>query len=151
MITTPPPNSKWDEEEWWHDMPITWEEPVPLKPEPFPEESPIDLYAKFKLQRKLDWLTNPVTALEFDGSLVGKSGRLNPIVQPATNSRVELGSLGRVALDASREFTLAGNNLNVIGASGLSRTTLVNSQLVSGVDAIPEIVGGAAMGGWIAR
>lgn len=137
IITTPPPVFELDDD-WWKSIPIVPIVPIPKQPVPI---APIDPRARFGIQPKGDWLTNPATVLEFGDRVVGQVGGFNPALVTGgialsdfgVSSSVHPGGTptpGNVTVTPGMSGLAAGavahGGLNVIGGSGLSSVTVSN-------------------------
>lgn len=127
VITPPPPVFELDDD-WWKFIPIVPIVPIPKQTVPI---TPIDPRARFGIQPKGDWLTNPATVLEFGDRVVGQVGGFNPALVTGgiggVSSSVNAGgtlTVGGVTVAPGMSGLTAGANahigLNVIGGSGLS-------------------------------
>lgn len=143
IITTPPPVFELDDD-WWKSIPIVPIVPIPKQPVPI---TPIDPRARFEIQLKGDWLTNPATVLEFGDRVVGQVGGFNPALVTAgialgdfgVSSSVNPGGTltpGSVTVAPGMSGLAAGavahGGLNVIGGSGLSSVLVSNMSALTG-------------------
>ncbi len=140
-VTPPPqPEPGWSHPQWWSDLAVVAEIP---RNEPAPDPADprggfgVDTRSLINPNPRFDWLANPGTALEFDGVLIGRAGRLGleilsagkdtnggaPVnVHPA--SGLALGSTlvvasGTGALERNGLTGTAGG-LNVVGGGGFN-------------------------------
>lgn len=167
VTQTPVPEPGWHLPDWFDDVVIVpevpWKEPRPGPGDPWLE---VDPDALVTVKRVDDWLVNPVTALSFDGSLVGATGR-SPItiLQSMDVATAVAGGAIPVALNAGSDvgpatsvivagasspetdlLTHTTATLNVVGASGFNATLGQNVNSVTmnlGAIAGPNAAAGA--------
>jgi ABC toxin N-terminal region/Neuraminidase-like domain len=157
VTRTPEPEVEWNEPDWWdklHLSPMVPKHKVPVPVDPRdpiwrPEIGP---RARFEVVSKQDWVANPETVMQFDGELIGPTGRAGLAIQSSlepssaledtsTVINVNAGSAiagGQtvVAVDnnalASAGLTRASRGLNVIGGDGLNSALLKNLNSLKG-------------------
>jgi hypothetical protein len=162
ITPTPQPEPGWKNPKWFEELEILpeipWKVPRPRPGDPWE----IDVDSLVGVKRRNDWLVNPITALVFDGELIGSSGRtrvtmlpssalMTAIVGGATPVSVTTGGGVGPATVAVTEVGVAGlpavltpnvGTLNVVGAAGF------NAPLANNLTATNLNV--AAIGGRIA-
>jgi len=152
---TPPEPSIAQREEWSIPLQFTdlqldddWLAGVSIKPEvPIIEQPiPIDPQARFKMQPQKDWVTDPVTALQFDEHLIGRGGRLHFPVPPDGINVGDLGPLVNLNLGSEvipGSGVSSGSRLNVIGGSGLNSALLENLNGLRSSNSTRSLLGGS--------
>ncbi len=129
--------------------------PIPSGPDP------IDPYAHFTFQRQTDWVTDPMTLVQYDQGFIGERGGLDvttvmvgtPQIGPFnTNVRVSAGSslalgttlvVNRNALDVSRNGILTTSKMvSVVGKDGLNPALLGSVQYSKDTDFNVGVNGG---------
>jgi len=167
VTTTPVPEPGYLDPDWFDQFEI-----LPTYPwrEPWPPVDPWVITDPDSLVKVLpvdDWLVNPVTAVAFDGVLVGANGRAPIAVLPSAD--VSLAVLGGAlpieinaggGVDGSKVLVAVGGaspetsvlthgsaTLNVIGAGGLNKTLIENANAVNiGREAFGAMGAGRAFG-----
>ncbi|MFN8499658.1 MAG: neuraminidase-like domain-containing protein [Anaerolineae bacterium] len=156
VTRTPRPEVEWDHPDWWDKLDLKPIVPRPKLPIPVRPDDPlwrneIDPRARFGLTERQDWLANPATVVQFDGELVGPTGRAGLALQPALagdaldgaapSVRVNAGSAiaagqAVVAVDsaalAATGLAQGTAGLNIIGSSGLNSALLKNVTALKG-------------------
>jgi peptidoglycan hydrolase-like protein with peptidoglycan-binding domain len=143
IITTPPPVFELDDD-WWKSILIVPIVPIPKQPVPI---TPIDPHARFGIQLKGDWLTNPATVLEFGDRVVGQVGGFNPALVTGGIALSDFGVSSSVnpggtltpssvtvapGMSGLTAGAVAHGGLNVIGGSGLSSVMVSNIGALTG-------------------
>ena len=148
ITRTPEPEVDWDLPKWWEKVPLDPRQPKYKLPKTVNPADPIwrpeiDPRARFALEDKQDWLANSLTAVQFEGELIGPAGRAGLAIQSgqaAANSQdtaIAINAGSAIAPDttvvtrdsnalASAELTQAAGGLNVIGSNGLNSALLKN-------------------------
>lgn len=113
VISPALPNPKLVEDDWWKEIPI--DPKVSILKQPLPGS--VGPLARFKIQSRKDWITDPTTVLEYKGQLIGKDGGLDSMALSAETAIDEFGMPVKLTV---------GNELNVIGSGGLNAVELTN-------------------------
>jgi hypothetical protein len=154
----PPPKieKQWEAPAHWETIPIVASVPlVPRDPRLVAVGPPsvVDPIARFKLQQKADWATNPATLFRFGDRLITSGGGFSS----ASLAVTDVSGSGVVAAPAERATELAGTSvaetnllslapthseLTIVGGGGLNAAKLqaVKSQLNS--TTVRNLVGG---------
>jgi hypothetical protein len=123
--------------EYMRELPV--KNCVPLTEPPFPE--PIDPFAHFMINPKIEWVTDPMTVLRFDDRFIGQEGGLDLKVLPAGTRVSDFGTLVNVTPDSelisgsvvvayderklgAGRFPLPKGGLNVVGGGGMNSALL---------------------------
>jgi hypothetical protein len=149
VTRTPQPEPTWVTPDWWKEIPVRAEIPVPLnRPRPGdpPWSDPIDEVSVVRVTRDVDWLVNTATGLMFDGEMIGPGGRAEVAVLPSSEVTAALAGGGvavnvqpgssigsgataviaRAGAIGGAGLNLAPGGLNVVGATGLNATLVRN-------------------------
>ena len=138
VTPTPQPEPGWKNPKWFDEVEILpeipWKVPRPMPGDPWE----IDVDSLVGVKRRNDWLVNPITALVFDGELIGSGGRAPVTMLPssALTSAVVGGAMpvsltagggvgpATVAVTDVRvggaTAVLTPETLNVVGAAGFN-------------------------------
>jgi hypothetical protein len=140
VTRTPQPDPEWHRPDWWKDIVV-----IPEKPRKalIPNEDPrggfhVDPGSLINPKTDFDWLLNPGTALQFDGVLIGPTGRpglrilasenvteVGPLVKVNPGSGIASGSSvvfsDSTKLEENGLMEIAGG-LNIVGGSGFNAT-----------------------------
>ena len=154
VTRTPKPQVEWDHPDWWDKLDIKplvprQKLPIPVDPDDPIWRTEIDPRARFEMTDRQDWLANSATVVQFDGELVGPTGRAGLAMQPAAAAGAVDGAAPAITVNAGSAIapdqavvavdtmTLASTGLtqgvaglNIIGGAGL------NSALLKNVDAL---------------
>jgi len=140
VTRTPQPDPEWHRPDWWKDIVVIPEKPrKALGPNGDPRgDFHADPRSLINPKTDFDWLLNPGTALQFDGVLIGPTGRPGLKILPSENV-MEAGPLVNVnpgsglasgssvvfsdttKLEENGLMEIAGG-LNIVGGSGFNAT-----------------------------
>jgi hypothetical protein len=159
IIPEPPPSRIWEDDDARDLIPV--EPLVPVELPPFPTDpedpgwtDPIDPLSRVTIRPKDDWVTDPATLLEFEGTLVDAGGGINITLPSGRPGRGEpvMPSDGRAGgaiagVGAGRTLTIGGSRLHVVGAGGLHPGVLNSLNARHNADAGQGLSGGAVASG----
>src|SRR5207249_2881742 len=105
VTQTPVPEQGWYLPDWFDRVvmvpDVPWRDPRPGPGDPWVT---VDPYSLIKVTPVDDWLVNPVTALSFDGSLIGPAGRSPITLLPSMDvSAAVMGGAIPVAVNAGSD------------------------------------------------
>ena len=110
VTPAPQPEEEWERPDWWKDLLVMPEVPATKVPIPDPGDpvwnEPLDPGCRFEVRPGRDWLINPATVLEFDGELIGRTGRTG--LAPLTST------------DALGAIAEGGNPVSIVSGSGVA-------------------------------
>jgi peptidoglycan hydrolase-like protein with peptidoglycan-binding domain len=143
-VETAPPERELDHDQWWQDLPVIPEIPHRLPPPVFvPLDPDIDPHARYSVNPKKDWVTDPATVLKFGDGLIGRRGGVELTIAGAGVGAGEVvmhtftDEPGSVHIPSERDVRLelraggeepaddvapgvVGHNINVIGSRGMT-------------------------------
>ena len=165
VTRAPQPEPDWVKPDWWKDIMVVSALPSKRSIPGFVLTGVLfDPGSLISPRSQFDWLVNPATALEFDGALIGPSGRpalkilatdgaavpedaspvnVNPGSGLATGSAVVL--TGGTTLEASGLAQVSGG-LNVIGRAGFNAALEKNFSEMNRIGFDTRIPSGAGTG-----
>jgi hypothetical protein len=133
---------------WFNDIQVAAQ--VPSAPVPINPGDPA--HALYPLKARIDWATNPATAISFSGAWIGREGAINPatidasakiktaLADAASGLRIE--TLPSGSLAAHERILMTGQGLNERQLQMLEtarNTALSNHGVLSGVTALRQL------------
>ena len=134
VTQTPLPEPGWRNPKWFDELEIVPEVPWRI-PKPRPGDPwSIDAESLVTIKQKDDWLVNPITALEFDGGLIGPEGRapIRILASSELSAAVMAGAIP-VAVNAGGGL---GPSAVAVVAGGSSPQTAVFTQEAAGLNVV---------------